>query len=60
MFGAGGMLGGESEAPSSATAGGGPFMSGSVTIGKDGNGIGTQTMMIVGAVLLLALFLLKR
>lgn len=60
MFGAGGLMGGESEAPSSATAvSGGPFTSGSVTIGK-GGGIDTQTIIIIAAVALVALFLLKR
>ena len=60
MFGAGGMLGGGGEAPSSATAvSGGPFTSGGVTIGK-GGGIDTQTLMIIGAVALVALFMLKR
>ena len=60
MFGAGGMMGGGSEAPSSATAisGGGAFTSGGVTLGK--GGIDTQTIMIIGAVALVALFLLKR
>ena len=60
MFGGGGMFGGESEASSSATAisGGGPFTSGGVTLGK--GGIDTRTIMIIGAVALVALFLLKR
>ena len=56
MFG-GGLLGGESEASSSATAvSGGPFTSGGVTLGK--SGIDTKTIMII-AVALVALFLLK-
>jgi len=59
MFGAGGLMGSELETPSSATAiSGGPFTSGGVTLGKDG--IDTQTIMIIGAVALVALFLLKR
>jgi len=59
MFGAGGMMGGESDAPSSATAiSGGPFTSGGVTIGK--GGMDTQTIMIIAGVALVALFLLKR
>jgi len=59
MFGAGGMMGGESEAPSSATAiSGGPFTSGGVTLGE--GGIDTQTIMIIVAAALVALFLLKR
>jgi len=61
MFGASGLgsMMGSQEAPavSSATSGG-PFTSGSVTVGK--GGIDTQTIMIIGAVALVALFLLKR
>lgn len=59
LSGGGGLFGGGGEAPavSSATSGG-PFTSGSVTVGK--GGIDTQTIMIIGAVALIALFLLKR
>ena len=62
MFGAGGLMGGESETPSASNAySGGPFTSGAVTMGGGGvnGGIGTSTILIVGAVALIALFLFK-
>lgn len=58
MFGAGGLMGGESEAPSAANAGsGGPFTSGGISFGK---GIDTTMILIVGAIALAALFIFKR